>query len=107
MEVLMNLQWPDVDSEERFFAYVERLSKALRQPHRVGPVRLNCINLLLPGERKSIEPVAARLRPERMAAEHQSHWHFMDVSPWDESELLRAVCAAVLTASCDRFCNQS
>ncbi len=92
----MDLLWLDEGSEERFAAYVARLSQALGHADRVGPFRSYCTGLLLPGERKSVEPMAARLRPDRTAAEHQSLLHFVGQSPWDETALLRAVRDAVL-----------
>ena len=42
--------------------------------------------------------MAARLRPDRTAAEHQSLLHFIGQSPWDEKALLRAAREAVLPA---------
>jgi SRSO17 transposase len=92
----MDLQWRDGDSEARFAAYVEALAACLGHADRVGPFRSYCTGLLLPGARKSVEPMAARLRPERTSAEHQSLLHFVGQSPWDEVALLRAVRAAVL-----------
>ena len=94
----MDLQWRDGDSEARFAAYVERLSHCLGHADRVAPFRAYCTGLLLPGERKSVEPMAARLRPDRTAAEHQSLLHFVGQSPWDEKALLREVREAVLPA---------
>jgi len=94
----MNLRWSDEGSEERFAAYVARLSRALGHADRVGPFRSYCTGLLLPGDRKSVEPMAARLRPDRTAAEHQSLLHFVGQSPWDDTALLRAAREAVLTA---------
>ena len=77
----MDLRWSDEGSEARFAAYVEGLSRALGHADRVGPFRSYCTGLLLPGERKSVEPMAARLRPDRTAAEHQSLLHFVGQSP--------------------------
>ena len=94
----MGLQWSEVGSEARFAAYVERLSVALGHADRVEPFRSYCTGLLLPGARKSVEPMAARLRPERTASKHQSLLHFVGVSPWDEAALLRTVREAVLPA---------
>jgi SRSO17 transposase len=94
----MDLRWSDESSEGRFAAYVERLSGALGHADRVGPFRSYCTGLLLPGERKSVEPMAARLRPDRTAAEHQSLLHFVGQSAWDETALLRGVRDAVLPA---------
>jgi len=99
----MDLRWRDGDSEARFSAYVEHLSACLGHADRAAPLRSYCTGLLLPGDRKSVEPMAARLRPDRTSAEHQSLLHFVGQSPWDEKALLGAVRAAVLpvmTARC-------
>jgi SRSO17 transposase len=87
----MDLRWRDGDSEARFSAYMEHLSDCLGHADRVGPFRSYCTGLLLPGERKSVEPMAARLRPDRTSAEHQSLLHFVGQSCWDEKALLQAV----------------
>ena len=92
----MDLQWSDGGSEARFTAYVEGLSRCLGHRDREEPFRSYCTGLLLPGDRKSVEPMAARLRPDRTAAEHQSLLHFVGQSPWDSDALLRAVRQAVL-----------
>ncbi len=94
----MDLQWSDEGSERRFAAYVEGLSRALGHADRVAPFRSYCTGLLLPGERKSVEPMAARLRPEHVSAEHQSLLHFVGQAPWDETALLRGVRETVLPA---------
>ena len=98
----MDLQWDDAGSEARFSAYVETLSKCLGHRDRVAPFRSYCMGLLLPGDRKSVEPIAARLRPDRTAAEHQALLHFVGQSPWDSDALLRAVRHAVLPAMTQR-----
>jgi SRSO17 transposase len=92
----MDLQWSDEGGEARFSAYVEVLLGCLGHNDRVAPFRSYCTGLLLPGERKSVEPMAARLRPDRTAAEHQSLLHFVGRSPWESEALLRAVRQAVL-----------
>ena len=51
-----------------------------------------------PGGRKSVEPMAARLRPDRTSAEHQSLLHFVGQSAWDEKALLASVHRLVLPA---------
>lgn len=94
----MGLRWHDDDNEARFSAYVEALSGCLGHADRVAPFRSYCTGLLLPGGRKSVEPMAARLRPERTSAEHQSLLHFVGQSPWDEKALLASVRRRVLPA---------
>ncbi len=54
--------------------------------------------LLLPLERKSVEPMAARLAPARTGAVHQSLLHFVGVSPWRDEAVLEAVREQVLPA---------
>ncbi len=92
----MDLQWHDGDSEARFSAYVEALSSCLGHADRLAPFGSYCTGLLMEGDRKSVEPMAARLRPDRTSAEHQSLLHFVGQSPWDARALLRAVRASVL-----------
>jgi len=94
----MDLQWRGDDSEARFSAYMTHLSDCLGHADRVGPFRSYCTGLLLPGDRKSVEPMAARLRPDRTSAEHQSLLHFVGQSCWDEKALLRAVREVVFPA---------
>ena len=84
-----DLQRSDGGSEARFASYVEGLSGCLGHADRVAPMRSYCTRLLLPGGRKSLEPMAARLRPDRTSAEHQSLLHFVGQSPWDADVLLR------------------
>jgi SRSO17 transposase len=45
----------------RFGSYVELLGGALGHADRRGPLRAYATGLLLPGERKSLEPMAAGL----------------------------------------------
>lgn len=40
-----------------------------------------CIGLLLPGERKSVEPMAAKIEPARVSDRHQSMHHFVADAP--------------------------
>ena len=74
---------------ERFEAYLERLSLAVGHADRREPLRAYLTGLLLPGERKSVEPMAAKLDPLRVRARHQSMHHFVATAPWSELELLR------------------
>jgi SRSO17 transposase len=98
----MDFHWRDGDSEARFTAYLEHLSVCLGHADRVGPFGSYCTGLLLPGDRKSVEPMAARLRPDRTSAAHQSLLHFVGQSAWDEKALPRSVWAAVLPVMTER-----
>jgi len=57
---------------------------------RLEPLRGYLTGLRLPGERKSVEPMAAKLDPTRVRARHQSLHHFVASSAWDEQAVLAA-----------------
>jgi hypothetical protein len=52
--------------QRRFAAYIEGLANAARHADRRTPLNNYCTGLLLPGERKSVEPMAARLAPDNV-----------------------------------------
>src|SRR2546425_12824255 len=74
---------------QRFAAYVDRLATALGHRDRHEPLRAYVTGLCLPGARKSIEPMAARVDPRRVRARHQSMHHFVVDAPWDAAAVLR------------------
>src|SRR3954471_24528637 len=88
--------------EERFDDYVERLGDVLGHADRRAPLRAYTTGLLLPGERKSVEPMAARVDPGRVGAAHQSLHHFVAKAAWDDASLLEAVRGHVLPAMLER-----
>ncbi len=88
--------------EERFDDYVERLGDVLGHADRRAPLRAYTTGLLLPGERKSVEPMAARVDPARVGAAHQSLHHFVAEAAWDDATLLRAVRDYALPAMLDQ-----
>jgi SRSO17 transposase len=85
-------------SESRFAAYVEELASVIGHKDRVGPLRDYCTGLMLPGERKSVEPMAAVTGPARTAAQHQSLLHFVGEDGWSDERVLRKVRELVLRA---------
>ena len=89
---------PDAGSEIRFQAYVTEVSEVIGHADRVGPLRGYCTGLLLPGGRKSIEPMAARLDPLHVQATHQSLHHLVAKAPWDDQAVLDVVCRRALPA---------
>jgi SRSO17 transposase len=74
---------------DRFEKYLQRLVEAVGHADRREPLRAYVTGLLLSGERKSVEPMAARIDPRHVQARHQSMHHFVASAPWDEAELLR------------------
>jgi len=83
-------------SESRFAAYVESLVSVIGHADRAGPLRDYCVGLMLPGERKSVEPMAAKTAPARTSAQHQSLLHFVGVAGWSDEKVLSKVCEMVL-----------
>ena len=80
----------------RLHAYLEHLTGCLGHADRDQPMQDYVVGLLMPGERKSMEPMAARLSPKAVSAKHQSLHHFISESPWDANRLLDAVRESVL-----------
>src|SRR5512141_1708926 len=85
-------------SEGRFSAYVEGLVSVIGHADRAGPLRDYCIGLMMPCERKSVEPMAAVTAPGRTAAQHQSLLHFVGEAPWSDERVLAKVREMVLPA---------
>src|SRR5436190_1743911 len=83
-------------SKARFAAYVEKLTGVPGHADRAGPLRDYCTGLLLPAERKSVEPMAAVTAPARVAAQHQSLLHFVANAPWSDEAMLAKVREIVL-----------
>ena len=79
------------ESEARFAAYVDSLTSVLGHADRAGPLMDYCTGLLLPGERKSVEPIASIVSPARVAAAHQSLLHFVGQSAWSDGAMLAKV----------------
>src|SRR3954466_10921862 len=88
--------------EERFDDYVERLGDVLGHADRRGPLRGYPTRLLLRGERKSVEPMAARVDPARVGAAHQSLHHLVAKAAWDDASPPKAGRDHVLPAMLER-----
>src|ERR1700722_17089013 len=79
------------DSASRFEAYVEGLVSVIGHADRARPLRDYCVGLMMPCERKSVEPMAAVTAPERTAAQHQSLLHFVGEGRWSDERVLAKV----------------
>lgn len=86
------------DTGSRFATYVEGLASVIGHADREGPLRDYCTGLVLPCERKSVEPMAAVTAPARVGAQHQSLLHFVGEAPWSDAEVLAKVRGMVLPA---------
>jgi SRSO17 transposase len=83
-------------SEARFAEYVDALTSVLGRGDRAGPLKDYCIGLLMPGERKSVEPMAAIVAPARVSAKHQSLLHLVGQAAWSDEAVLAKVRELVL-----------
>ena len=77
---------------------MDGLAKAAGHQDRQEPLKDYCKGLLLPGERKSIEPMAARLDPDNVQALRQSLHHLVAKAPWSDEALLKQVRSQVFPA---------
>jgi len=80
-----------VESEAAFDAYVEALIGVIGHADRAEPLKDYCLGLMLPVERKSVEPLAAVTAPSRVAAQHQSLLHFVGQAPWSDEAVMARV----------------
>ena len=89
------------DSDEsavRFEKYVDELASVIGHADRIDPLHDYCTGLVLPGDRKSVEPMAAKTAPGRTAAQHQSLLHFVGIAEWSDERVLAKVRELVLPA---------
>ena len=86
------------DIESRFVAYVDGLAGVIGHGDRERPLRDYCTGLVMPCERKSVEPMAAVTAPARVGAQHQSLLHFVGEAPWSDENVLAKVREMVLPA---------
>jgi len=84
------------DRLERFAAYVDALAEVIGHADWAAPLRDYCRGLLLPGERKSVEPIAAVTAPARVSAKHQSLLHFVANAPWSNERVLGRIQELIL-----------
>jgi SRSO17 transposase len=77
--------------EERFEEFITILESSIGHADRSEPLRAYCTGLLLPGDRKSVEPMAARIDPAHVRQRHQSMHHFIADAPWSDRDVLGAI----------------
>jgi SRSO17 transposase len=85
-------------SETRFAEYVAGLGSVIGHVERTRQLRDYCTGLMLPGDRKSVEPIAALTAPARTTAQHQSLLHFVANADWSDEDVLAKVREMVLPA---------
>lgn len=85
-----------ISLEARFEKYCDKIVSALVHSDREAPARWYIKGLMLPGERKSVEPMAARVQPQNVRSAHQSMHHLVADAPWSDAALVSAVAEQVL-----------
>ncbi|MEO8410359.1 MAG: IS701 family transposase [Propionivibrio sp.] len=71
--------------------YLDHLCAVLGHMDRNVGLKDYCRGLMLPIQRKSIEPLAAHTDPLHVAAKHQSLHHFVAKSEWSDKAVLSSV----------------
>src|ERR1700741_4321007 len=95
----MKRRQPDFSRQaERLQSYLDSLTRTVGHADRVVPLESYTKGLLLPLERKSVEPMAARLAPGNVRQMHQSLHHIVSDAAWSDDALLKQVRSQVLPA---------
>jgi len=84
--------------QERFATYLDQVTQVAGHADRVVPMQNYTKGVLLPIERKSVEPMAARLAPDNVRQMHQSLHHIVAQAAWSDTALLSQVRSWVLPA---------
>jgi len=88
--------------ETRLTAYIEGLAQAAGHADRAVPLKNYTTGLLLDGDRKSVEPMAARIAPDNVRQTHQSMHHLVADAPWDDQQMLARIREQVLPSMTKR-----
>jgi SRSO17 transposase len=88
--------------QKRLAVYLDGLAQSAGHADREEPLKAYCTGLLLPGERKSVEPMAARLAPHNVRRTHQSLHHVVADAPWSDEDVLWQVRKYVLAAMTEK-----
>lgn len=82
----------DNGAQQRLQRYFDMIGKVLNNVQRKASFAIYALGLIGQGNRKSMEPIAARAcaDPERTDAVHQRIQHFIVDSEWSDSEIRRA-----------------
>src|SRR5438876_10941540 len=81
----------DIEGQRRLLEYLTKIGDALHYVKRRASFATYALGLLGDGERKSIEPIAARAcaDPDETDAAHQRLLHFITDSEWSDRDVRR------------------
>ena len=88
----------DAAMERRFQEYVEDVGTVVGNDARRRGLSDYMTGLLLPGERKSMEPIAERLESGNVSRRHQSIQHFVGEANWKDGPVRERVLGRVVPA---------
>lgn len=80
-----------MSANDRFERYMDHLAAGLGHVDRHAGLKGYCRGLMLPMQRKSVEPLAAHIDPLHVQAKHQSLHHFVAKSDWSDAAILGRV----------------
>ena len=86
----------DAAMERRFQDYLEDLGAVVGNDARRRGLSDYMTGLLLPGERKSMEPIAERLESGNVSRRHQSIQHFVSEASWKDGPVRERVLGRVV-----------
>jgi SRSO17 transposase len=88
------------DAQRRLGEYFSAIGDVLANKTRRASFATYAMGLLADGERKSMEPIAARAcaDPDATDAHHQRIQHFLTDSPWSDREVRRTAASYALSA---------
>jgi SRSO17 transposase len=90
---------PNTDSAEtRFERYIKEIATIVDRADQRKPLQAYLAGLLLPGERESVEPMAALIDTHHVRARLQSMHYFVANAEWDDTAVLRISRTHVLDA---------
>jgi SRSO17 transposase len=94
----------NAETESRLKKYIDRVGDVLGNKKRRASLAVYAQGLLGDGDRKSVEPIAARAcpDPDRVDAVHQQLLNFLAVSPWSDHDVRRTAARYAVGAMVER-----
>jgi SRSO17 transposase len=98
----MNREQEAEESERRFAAYVDQRASVMGHADRERPLWDYGTGLVMPLERKRVEPLAALTQPGQASAQPQSLRHVVGEAAWRDEQVLATVCEMGLSSMARR-----
>jgi SRSO17 transposase len=94
----------EIKAQHRLDEYLAKIGEILGHKKRRASFALYFLGLLCESERKSMEPIAARLcpDPEEVSAVHQQLQHFVTDSDWNDRAVRRVAARHAIAAMSER-----